>query len=119
MNPSFDIAVIVGSNRRESINRKLAQALVRLAPETLACRFVQIDDLPIYNGDLEENRPDSVRRFTSEVAAVGASDRTGRRTTSRPDSISTTTTPRCSARRRARRGTRSDSRSSTRTCGNG
>lgn len=64
----FDIAVIVGSNRRESINRKLAEALVKLAPPSLACRFVQIDDLPMYNGDLETDRPDSVRRFTAEVA---------------------------------------------------
>lgn len=65
---SFDIAVIVGSARRESINRKLAEALVKLAPESLACRFVQIDDLPMYNGDLEPDRPDSVNRFTSQVA---------------------------------------------------
>lgn len=68
MSPVFDVAIIVGSNRRESINRKLAEALVRLAPPTLACRFVQIDDLPMYNGDLEPDRPDSVRRFTAEVA---------------------------------------------------
>lgn len=64
----LDIAVIVGSNRRESINRKLAEALVKLAPASLACRFVQIDDLPMYNGDLEPDRPASVSRFTAEVA---------------------------------------------------
>lgn len=64
----FDIAVIVGSNRRESINRKLAEAMVKLAPATLACRFVQIDDLPMYNGDLEGQRPVAVNRFTAEVA---------------------------------------------------
>jgi chromate reductase len=63
----FDIAVIVGSNRCESINRKLAQALVKLASPDLAFRWTQIDDLPIYNGDLEPDRPDSVRRFTAEV----------------------------------------------------
>lgn len=69
MNAStFDIAVIVGSNRRESINRRLAQALVKLAPATLACRFVAIDDLPMYNGDLESQRPDVVHRFTAAIA---------------------------------------------------
>ena len=68
MSTPFDIAVIVGSNRRESINRRLAQALVALAPATLACRFVPIDELPMYNGDLEPNRPESVRRFTDAVA---------------------------------------------------
>ena len=64
------IAVIVGSNRRESINRRLAQALTRLAPDSLAFDWIQIDDLPIYNGDLEPDRPASVRRFTSEVRAA-------------------------------------------------
>ena len=67
-NAPFDVAVIVGSNRRESINRKLAEALVKLTPSSLNCRFVQIDDLPMYNGDIEPDRPDSVKRFTAEVA---------------------------------------------------
>ncbi|MGQ0700616.1 MAG: NADPH-dependent FMN reductase [Panacagrimonas sp.] len=68
----YDIAVIVGSNRRESINRRLAQALIKLAPESLACRWVRIDDLPMYNGDLEPDRPETVRRFTAEVAKADA-----------------------------------------------
>jgi chromate reductase len=70
MSQPFDIAVIVGSNRRESINRKLAEALVRLAPDSLKFRFVRIDDLPIYNGDLEPERTPEVHRFTGEVASA-------------------------------------------------
>jgi chromate reductase len=66
------VAVIVGSNRRDSINRKLAGALVKLAEGKLAFHFVQIDDLPIYNGDLEGSRPASVDRFTAEVARAAA-----------------------------------------------
>jgi chromate reductase len=64
------IAVIVGSNRRESLNRKLAQALVKLAGEKLAFSFVQIDDLPLYNQDLEGELPKSVVRFKSEITAA-------------------------------------------------
>lgn len=65
---TYDIAVIVGSNRRESINRRLAEALVRLARPSLAFRDVRIDDLVIYNGDLEPERTPEVHRFTAEVA---------------------------------------------------
>ncbi|WP_142846652.1 NADPH-dependent FMN reductase [Telmatospirillum sp. J64-1] len=66
------VAVIVGSNRRESINRKLAEAMVRLAGNRIEARFIPIDDLPMYNLDLEADRPAAVRRFTEAVAANGA-----------------------------------------------
>src|SRR6266852_4611262 len=66
------IAVIVGSNRRESLNRKLAQALVKLAGDKLAFSFVQITDLPLYNQDSEGELPQSVVRFKSEIAAADA-----------------------------------------------
>jgi chromate reductase len=66
------VAVIVGSNRRESINRKLAEALVRLTGDRIDARFIRIDDLPIYNADLETERPVSVHRFTKEVADTDA-----------------------------------------------
>lgn len=61
--PGVNVAIIVGSNRRDSINRKLARALVRLADGKLAARFVQIDDLPMYNYDLEGHLPASVARL--------------------------------------------------------
>jgi chromate reductase, NAD(P)H dehydrogenase (quinone) len=64
------IAVIVGSNRRESINRKLAQALARLGEDKLAFSFVQIDDLPLYSQDLEAELPKSVARFKAEIASA-------------------------------------------------
>jgi chromate reductase len=65
---AFKIAVIVGSNRRESINRKLAQALAKLGSDQLDFKFAQIDDLPIYNQDHEGNLPASVARFKAELA---------------------------------------------------
>ena len=64
------VALIVGSNRRESINRKLAQALAKRGADRLDIRFVQIDDLPLYNQDDETNLPASVVRFKSEIAAA-------------------------------------------------
>jgi chromate reductase len=66
----FKFAIIVGSNRRESINRKLAQALAKLGQGQFDSRLVQIDDLPIYNKDNEADLPPSVVRFKSEIAAA-------------------------------------------------
>ncbi len=68
----WKVGVIVGSNRRESINRKLANAIEKLAPPTLRFEDIRIDDLPMYNGDLEGARPDTVNRFTAEVADCAA-----------------------------------------------
>ena len=59
----FKLGVIVGSNRRESINRKLAQALAKLGAGQFEANFIQIDDLPIYNQDLENPVPAPVARF--------------------------------------------------------
>jgi len=64
------VAVIIGSTRRDSINRKLAQALAKLGQDRLEFQFVRIDDLPLYNQDDEANLPASVVRFKSELAAA-------------------------------------------------
>jgi chromate reductase, NAD(P)H dehydrogenase (quinone) len=66
------LGVIVGSNRRESINRKLAQALARLGADAFDVRFIRLDDLPMYNQDLEQPVPEKVARFKSEVASSDA-----------------------------------------------
>jgi chromate reductase len=62
------IAVIVGSNRRDSINRKLAVALVRLGAGKFEATFARIDDLPMYNQDNEAQLPPEVVRFKNEIA---------------------------------------------------
>jgi chromate reductase len=62
------VAVIVGSNRRESINRKLALALIKLGAGKFDAKLVRIDDLPIYNQDNEGNLPPEVARFKDEIA---------------------------------------------------
>ena len=66
------VGVIVGSNRRESINRRLALALTKLASDRLEFGWIRIDDLPMYNQDLESHRPETVHRFTAEVARFPA-----------------------------------------------
>jgi chromate reductase len=67
---AFKVAVIVGSNRRESVNRQYAKALAKLAAAGMEFRFVRIDDLPLYNQDDEGNLPSSVSRFKAEIAAA-------------------------------------------------
>ncbi|HEX3939655.1 MAG TPA: NADPH-dependent FMN reductase [Xanthobacteraceae bacterium] len=62
------VAVIVGSNRRESINRKFAQALIKLGAGKFDGTIVRIDDLPLYNQDTEGNLPPEVARYKSEIA---------------------------------------------------
>src|ERR1700734_892001 len=65
--PKPQIAVIVGSNRRESINRKLAQALIKLGAGKFDAKMVRIDDLPLYNQDNEGSLPPEVVRFKDEI----------------------------------------------------
>jgi chromate reductase len=69
---TLKVAIVVGSNRRESINRKVAEALVRLAGNRMEAHFIRIDDLPMYNPDLEADRPPTVNRFTQEIASADA-----------------------------------------------
>jgi chromate reductase len=62
------IAVIVGSLRRDSLNRKLAGALARLAPPTFSFHPVGIGDLPLYNQDDDANQAPPVLRLKAEIA---------------------------------------------------
>jgi chromate reductase len=66
----FRIAVIVGSLRRDSFNRKLAEAIAKLAPPTISFNQVRIGDLPLYNQDDDANPPASVRRLKADIAAA-------------------------------------------------
>lgn len=64
------IAVIVGSLRRDSFNRKLANALVKLAPSEFSFKQVEIGDLPLYNQDDDANQAESVKRLKSDIKAA-------------------------------------------------
>ncbi len=67
---AYPIAVVVGSLRRDSFNRKLANAIVKLAPSEFSFTQVRIDDLPLYNQDDDANQAEPVRRLKSEIAAM-------------------------------------------------
>ena len=66
------LGMIVVSNRRESINRKLAQALALLGNDAFEARFIRIEDLPMYNQDQEQPVPAAVARFKGEVETSDA-----------------------------------------------
>jgi chromate reductase len=63
------IAVVVGSLRKASFSRKVAQAMVAAAPPSLQCSFVEIGELPLYNEDLDGQPPAAWTRFRDEVKA--------------------------------------------------
>jgi chromate reductase len=52
-----NVAVLVGSLRKASYSRRVAQAVIAMAPPALAMRIVEIGDLPLYNQDLETASP--------------------------------------------------------------
>src|SRR5690554_3446992 len=66
------VAVVIGSARTGSINQALARALARLAGDRLKFAFVRIDDLPMFNGDFENDPPETVWRFKREIEAADA-----------------------------------------------
>lgn len=66
------VAVIVGSLRKDSINRRFAEALAKLARPKLEFRFVEIGDLPLFNQDLEAPLPAAAARFKCEIEAADA-----------------------------------------------
>ena len=66
----YQIAVVVGSLRKDSFNRKLASAIVKLAPPEFSFKQVQIGDLPLYNQDDDSNQAESVKRLKAEITAA-------------------------------------------------
>jgi chromate reductase len=66
----YQIAVLVGSLRRDSFNRKLATAIAKLAPAEFSFKQVQIGDLPLYNQDDDANQADQVKRLKAEITAA-------------------------------------------------
>lgn len=64
------IAVVVGSLRRDSFNRKLASALAKLAPSEFSFKRVEIGDLPLYNQDDDANPAETVKRLKKEITAA-------------------------------------------------
>jgi len=72
MTTPHDVAVFVGSLRKESYTRKLAHALSTLAPPSLALSFVEIGELPFYNEDRESPAPVEWAAFRDRVKTAAA-----------------------------------------------
>lgn len=62
-----DIAVVVGSLRRDSFNRRIALELAELAPDTLALEIVPIGQLALYNQESDEHPPTAYSEFRERI----------------------------------------------------
>ena len=67
---NYKIAIVVGSLREGSINRKIARSICALRGENLDCQMVEIGDLPLYNQDydLQREQPEQYVRFRQQIA---------------------------------------------------
>ncbi len=66
------VAVLVGSLRKGSVTRAVAEAIIRQAPDSLTFEFVEIGDLPLYNPDLEADAPAAWTRFREQMKTADA-----------------------------------------------
>ena len=64
------IAILVGSLRKDSLNRKVGKSICAFAGDMLDCEIVKIGDLPLYNQDLDANPPEVWTRFRQKIAAA-------------------------------------------------
>jgi chromate reductase len=68
---NYKIAIIVGSLRKGSINRKIARSICALRGDNLECSMVEIGDLDLYNQDIDtDSPPASWARFREQVGAA-------------------------------------------------
>ena len=73
MSNVYNVAVVVGSLRKASINRKVALALAELAPANLKLSIVEIGDLPLYNEDIDgDSPPAAYSTFRQQVSSSDA-----------------------------------------------
>ncbi len=72
MKSTYSVAVLVGSLRKESINRKVAHALASLAPDALKLKIVEIGELTPYNQDCDASPPAAWTAFRDEIGSADA-----------------------------------------------
>lgn len=68
----YRVAVVIGSLRKDSHTRRVAKALMALAPASLDCQIVEIGDLPLYTEDLDAAPPAAWTRFRSNIGQADA-----------------------------------------------
>lgn len=66
----YQIAVVIGSLRKDSFNRKLASAIVKLAPPEFSFKQLEIGDLPLYNQDDDDQPAAAVKRLKTEISTA-------------------------------------------------
>jgi chromate reductase len=66
----YQIAVVVGSLRRDSFNRRLANAIIKLAAPDFSFHDIKIDDLPLYNQDDDGSPAESVKRLKAQISSA-------------------------------------------------
>ena len=64
---AYKIAILVGSLRKESINRKVARSICAIRGDNLDCEMVEIGNLPLYNQDLDSSSPREWVRFRDQI----------------------------------------------------
>lgn len=69
---SLTIAILVGSLRRDSYNRRLARAVEKLAPTDFRFKELGIGDLPLYSQDFDADYPPPAQRIKEEVSSADA-----------------------------------------------
>lgn len=69
---AIKVAVLVGSLRRDSFNRKLAKAVEKLAPPELSFEHIRIDNLPLYNQDFDSEYPPVCQQLKADIKAADA-----------------------------------------------
>lgn len=72
MSSTYEVAVLVGSLRKRSFNRMLANSLAQIALPKLSLQVAEIGDLPLYNQDLEDDMPTAWQTVRDHVAAKDA-----------------------------------------------
>jgi chromate reductase len=68
----YKIAILVGSLRKDSINRKVARSICAIRNDNLDCKMIEIGDLPLYNQDYDSapEQPEQYVRFRDEMRAA-------------------------------------------------
>jgi chromate reductase len=72
MSDTYQVGYFVGSLARASINRRLAQALIRLAPKPLEFHEVEFKNLPLYSYDYDDDYPTVAREYKAAIAKADA-----------------------------------------------